>query len=201
MSTSEQLHDSFSICIDQLRCREESAATKIWQRFAPQLRQLVNSRLTSHTQSVLDSDDVLQSAFKSFFHRFHQDQFDLRSWFAIWQLLVTITDRKCIQQARHFHASKRSVEKTVLISRGEDIAHDNREQPADNAIFAETLQRLFETRSDSDRDILWCYLRGVESREIAQELKISQRSVQRAIWRAIQWLETQSLESSSVQTE
>ena len=72
--------------------------------------------------------------------------------------------------------------------------------PLDDLLFAETLKLFFETRDARDRDILWLYLQGVDTPGIAKDMRLSQRTVQRSIRRAMEWLQQRANDAELVET-
>src|SRR5437016_14196174 len=97
--------DSFDDVMARLRAGDEAAAAAIFDRFARRLIALARARLDRLVSSKVDPEDVLQSAFRSFFLRHAEGRWDLIGWDGLWGLLARITVRKCGRRIEHFRAA------------------------------------------------------------------------------------------------
>lgn len=93
-------NDSFEAVFRGVRDRNGLAEEEVFRRFAGRLVGLARARLDQRLPTKVDPEDVVQSAFRSFFVRCADDRFDLGSWDSLWSLLTVITVRKCAGQAR-----------------------------------------------------------------------------------------------------
>src|SRR5262249_16338172 len=100
---------SFSQVADGLQQSDDEAARRVFERFAGRLIALARSQLDERLRQKVDPEDVVQSAFRSFFHRCGDGRFTLDSWDGVWSLLVLITLRKCGKQVDYFLAQARDV--------------------------------------------------------------------------------------------
>src|SRR5262249_7578391 len=77
------------------------AAAELVRRYEPAVRRVARVRLgAAHLQRLLDSMDVCQSVFASFFVRAALGQFDLDTPEQLLKLLVSMSRRKVIDQVR-----------------------------------------------------------------------------------------------------
>jgi RNA polymerase sigma-70 factor (ECF subfamily) len=60
----------FDEVIEQLRRGEEAGANHVYHRFARRLYGLAQARLNAAVRNKVDPEDVVQSAFRSFFRSF-----------------------------------------------------------------------------------------------------------------------------------
>src|SRR5262245_20318078 len=96
--------DSFADWAGRLRDGDKQAAAELLQQFAGRLTALARQQLAPDLRRKLDPEDVVQSALRSFFHRYGAGQFDLDSWEGLWAVLVTLTMRKCSARRDYFRA-------------------------------------------------------------------------------------------------
>ena len=90
-----------------------------YQRYAQRLCHQVERRIGRHLSGRLEAVDVLQSAFRTFFRRAANGEFQIDHTGDLWNLLVTITLNKIRGQAEHHCALKRDPRRELRI--GEQI--------------------------------------------------------------------------------
>ena len=93
----------------QWRNGDERAATELFSRYANRLIALARSRLSAKLARRVDPEDVVQSAYRSFFAGARDGQYDIQRGGDVWKLLVTIALCKLRNQAKHHMADKRSI--------------------------------------------------------------------------------------------
>jgi len=178
--------DSFDDCLARLRLGDESAAQEIFDRFARRLIGLAQRRLSATLRQKVDPEDVLQSAFKSFFRAVDRP-YELASWDSLWSLLARITLRKCGHTLRHFRTDRRDVRReTAPGPTSSDVQADwqalTREpNPAEAAALAETVEDLLKSLSDRDRHILVLSLQGQSPEEVSVQVQCTERTVYRVL--------------------
>lgn len=142
-------------------------------------------------RAKIDSLDLLQSAFKSFFRRQAGGHYrDLDSWDELWALLVTITVHKCEAYRKYFRAARRAIDREV--SR-EILAHSlpegwepmDPEPPPDEVVLTADLIEYLVRRSGGDRNraIIECWLEGYTAHEISEKTGRTERTVGRVLER------------------
>jgi RNA polymerase sigma factor (sigma-70 family) len=90
---------SFEDLIRRVRAGDQDAATELVQRYEPAIRRAVRFRLAdTRLQRVLDSMDICQSVFASFFVRTAAGQFDIDKPDQLMKLLVAIARNKLAKQ-------------------------------------------------------------------------------------------------------
>jgi RNA polymerase sigma-70 factor, ECF subfamily len=178
--------DSFDDCLTRLRAGDEQAAAQVFERFAERLIGLARSRLDRSLRPKVDPEDVLQSAFKSFFGRVDQS-FELDSWGSLWGLLARITLYKCGHRIRYFRTAQRNVQREVggghadeeTTREWEGLAREP--TPPEAAVLAETVESMLRVLDERDRQVFVLGLQGYTAPEISAELKCSERTVFRAL--------------------
>src|SRR3954466_2773185 len=99
--------ESFARLMARLRSGEDAAAREVFERFAGRLVALSRGRLSRLLARKVDPEDVVQSAFKSFFVRHRAGKLDVGDGDGLWNLLTLITLRKVADRAEYFQAERR----------------------------------------------------------------------------------------------
>ena len=95
--------------IRRLRMGSQDAATQIYLRYAKRLHGLSLAKCSRDLAARLDSDDIVQSVFRTFFRRVEKGDYDVPDGEDLWKLFLVIGLNK-IQTAGTFHrAAKRDV--------------------------------------------------------------------------------------------
>jgi DNA-directed RNA polymerase specialized sigma24 family protein len=189
--------DSVSQWLDGLKAGEGADIQRLWDRYFHRLVQLASARLPAHARRVFDEEDIALSAFHSFCDRVGRGQFpELTDRDDLWRLLATITSRKAIHVLRHQNRAKRGggqvLGESALMGGGgggTDAPGDgiagflSREPtPEDAARFADDCAQLFhKLEDDTLKQIAQRRLEGHESAEIARELGVSTRTIDRKL--------------------
>jgi DNA-directed RNA polymerase specialized sigma24 family protein len=184
---------SVSHWIDGLRAGDGADIERLWDRYFLKLVRLARARLPVRSRREIDEEDVALSAFHSFCERAGRGEFpQVADRDDLWRLLSTITARKVTSSIRHRTRQKRGggrvLGESALID-GEGFDDSGISQflsrepnPEDAAAFAEDYDRLFE-RLDNPilKTIALRRLEGASSEEIAAELGVSARTVDRKL--------------------
>jgi RNA polymerase sigma factor (sigma-70 family) len=179
-------NDSVASLMNRLRSGEDAAAREVFVRFAARLAGLARRHLDVRLAVKVDPEDVVQSAYKSFFIRQRDGGLDIGTWDGLWGVLTLITLRKCADRAAYYHAEKRDVTRETpgrssdSVPPAVDAALDREPLPDEAAALAETVEGLFRVIDDPDeRAILELSLQGYTASEISQQLGRAERSVRR----------------------
>lgn len=180
---------SFHDVVRRLQSGDEQAAYDIFQRYAQGLANLASRKIVGNLRQKVDAEDLVQSAFKSFFRANSQGAFDIKNWDDLWAILTTITLRKCGYQVRKFLTSKRDLKREQkAVAAGDDssaswIALAREPTPAEAAILNATVEEVLTGLADKARDIVELTLQGLTVPEIAPRVGLSERSVFRQLER------------------
>jgi RNA polymerase sigma factor (sigma-70 family) len=179
---------SFEALACGLHTGDPDAAARVFRRFAQRLVQLAGRRLDRLIKVKSGPEDVVQSVFRSFFHRQRQGQLEVQGWDELWDMLVLITLRKCCNRAEHYHAACRDVRREVPppSADGSDTAWEavGREpSPAEAAQLAETVEQILGSFKDREQAIVELTLQGVPVTEVSARLGCSERKVYRVLER------------------
>jgi RNA polymerase sigma-70 factor (ECF subfamily) len=177
-----------------LRHHDDEAARRLWERYVHRLLNLAQQDLDRAVQVRIGAEDVVQSALRSYFRR--RADYNLTDRDELWSLLVTITLNKVRNANRHHRRKKRDVRRTQSV--GEvagledggcafDLMGDEAPTPEEAVALAEELeQRLRDLEDAGDPDlprIAGLKLDGYSNREIAEALKLTERSIERKLGR------------------
>lgn len=167
----------------RLRARDADAATEVFRRYAQRLIALARSHLEYRLRAKVDPEDVVQSVWRSFFHRHANGQFDLESWDGLWSLLVTITLRKCGHVAVRFSTAGRNY-RLEQAGDAEWDAIGREPSPSQAMLLSDTVEHLMNRlHDDRERQILELALQGHNALEISEQVGRSERTVYRVLGR------------------
>jgi RNA polymerase sigma-70 factor (ECF subfamily) len=177
--------DSFADVMTRLQAGDQAAAREVFERFVQGLVRLAQRRLDPLVRRKVDPEDVVQSAYRSFFVRFGAGKLDVQGWGNLWGLLTMITLRKCLDRAEYHRAAIRDVQREAAAQPGsagsepwwEAIAREP--SPEEAVVLAETVEQLVRDLDADERPILEKSLQGYTTQEICQELNLPERSVRR----------------------
>jgi RNA polymerase sigma-70 factor (ECF subfamily) len=177
--------DSFAKLIACLQDGEHEAAEMIFQRFARQLVALARRHLDVKLSGKVDAEEVVQSAYKSFFLQLRESKVSAYNWQGLWGLLALITIRKCAERVRYFWADRRDVRRELTPATDEEqsapwLTAINREPtPIEAAVLAETVERLLREALPEERPVIELSLQGYTTQEISEQLGRAERTVRR----------------------
>jgi len=179
--------DSVTHFFHQLCVGDPTGAEQLWRRYSPRLLGLARKTLGGRGQAGFGPDDVVQSAFVSFWKRAADGQFarDMDRD-DLWNLLGVITVRKARKKIRHARAQKRGGGTVVTESALNDgdtgsfeLGGQLGQLPTGD--LDQTCEDLLSNLEDEPRSIVLLKLMGYTNREISQELNCSERKVERKL--------------------
>jgi RNA polymerase sigma-70 factor (ECF subfamily) len=97
--------------LTRLHSRDDGAAQELFGRFAHQLIAL--RHIDAGLRHKVDPEDVVQSAYKSFFFRYGDGNLNVVNWNSLWGLLTLTTVRKCAERAAYHRALCRDAAREV----------------------------------------------------------------------------------------
>ena len=163
------------------RCGDQEAARLLYQRYAERLRALARSRSSSDLVGRVDDDDIVQSAFGSFFRGVNHGAYDVPAGEELWNLFLVITVNKVRAKGAHHRAAKRDVRQTFngegIEQAADPLASDGQAAAFFRLSIEEALERLPAEQEKSIR----LRMEGYEVDEIAGLLKRSKRTAERLL--------------------
>lgn len=142
---------SFADLMERLRAGEDTAARAIFERFTRRLVGLARRRLDGRLGGKVDPEDVVQSAYKSFFVRQREGDLEIGDWDGLWGVLTLITLRKVADRAAYHQAAKRDMHRETAGAEDDaaaDLALDREPRPDEAILLAETVEALFRSIED-----------------------------------------------------
>jgi RNA polymerase sigma-70 factor (ECF subfamily) len=166
---------------ERLRSGDPRTAEEIFERFAVRLARLAQQNLSRRLAGRLDGEDVVQSAFRTFFRRGAADGFRIDSSSELWRLLAKITVLKARAKGRHHTSGKRDA--AAEAGGGDDFpavaARDP--GPEDAVVLVDQIAALLDGLPEDYGLILERRLQNVPVTDIAAELGVSRQTVHRAL--------------------
>jgi DNA-directed RNA polymerase specialized sigma24 family protein len=182
--------------ITALKTGDERAAQQaLWDRYFERLAALARGRLRHLPRRAADEEDVVLSALDSFFRGARDGRFPLLSdRNSLWPLLVKITARKACNQLAHERAGKRGrglVRGESAWNKPGGAAQVGIEQvigdtptPEFALECTDECHRLLNRLDDESlRQVAMLKLAGYTNPEIARELAVVERTVERKLGR------------------
>ena len=168
----------------QLAVGNEDAAAELFERYADRLTRLARSRLAAKLAARVDPEDIVLSAYRSFFVAARQGRFEIGHGGDLWRLLVEVALHKLYRNAERHLAQQRSVEREQPTS-GSPAAMNSflaaEPTPEDALAASEELEAVLRQLSSRGRHTLELRLQGYELEEIAEKLHCNERTVRRLI--------------------
>jgi RNA polymerase sigma-70 factor (ECF subfamily) len=164
---------------------EGEAARAVFERFTRRLIGLARQQLDARLHHKIEPEDVVQSAYKSFFLRYGEGALATEGWDGLWGLLTTITLRKCADRVRYHRAECRDIAREAAAPAGAEEAAPWRDAvsreptPEEAAVLAETVEQLLRGLDGDERSIVELSLQGYSTEEISAQLGRASRSVRR----------------------
>lgn len=191
-NSASQSH-SVTRLIEELKVGREDAAAQLWSRYFGQLVTLAKHRLGNAERRVSDEEDLAVSVFFALCDGAANQRFDqLQNRNDLWMLLVAITSNKAVDQVRRQTSQKRGSGRVRGLS-GLISPHADTETQAQEMFSSEPSPELLASmdeqlqflmgllRDDKQRRIVQLRLAGYSNKEIAEDIQISLRSVERKI--------------------
>lgn len=156
------------------------AAELIFLRYVHRLTSLARLRLSERIARRIDPEDVVLSAYRSFFVAARNGRFELRRSGDLWRLLVSITLHKLHRQIAAHRTLKRSTKGESLHAIVDEIP--SRDPTPEEVLSAsEELEAILLELPPLARRILELRLQGETLEAIADETSRTERTVRRML--------------------
>lgn len=184
--------------------KDSDAACELFNRYVERLMALVRVRLSSKLARRIDPEDVIQSAYRSFFAGTADGRFEVTQSGDLWKLLAAVTVNKLHRQIGHHQAGRRTVtaEKSTSLPGLyfqplplESLAKDP--SPEEALILIEELQFVMSELKAEQREMLEMRLQGSKVSEIANQRNCSERTVRRFLEKVKNRLQQRLLDFSN----
>ena len=166
---------------------DEDAAREVFERYLERLIGLARNRLSEKLARKVDADDIVQSAFRSFFVRARDGQFAIERAGDLWSLLATITRCKLLKKAEHFQQQKRSLAREEQLQPTTPFAErpDTPSEPGieEAVALSDELETLMHGLDPLERQMLEMRLQGQPIPDVANAVDRAERTVRRFLGR------------------
>lgn len=184
------------------RAGDEQAAETLFRRYVDRLVLLARGRMSTKMTRRVDAEDVVQSAYRSFFVGARAGRYELQRGGDLWRLLVAITLNKVLHQVRRNRASKRAVDRernfasagALGVIPAEFLAREP--SPEEGAVLADEVEHVLQELTPRQRGVLELRLQGYNLDEIADTTRLSVRTVRRVLEHVKQLFEERHAASS-----
>jgi RNA polymerase sigma-70 factor (ECF subfamily) len=183
LSMSESVEEK--ALVELYKKGDENAARIIVERYIDRLVTLARRRLSQRLSSRVDPEDIVQSAFRSFFVRAREGRFVFAEQDDLCKLLVRITLHKTLRQVAFHKAAKRDPGQET--EQGEHHQErllallDGEPTPEAEVAFLDQLEHFFRQLRSEERQILEMRMQGYTNEEIGQKLGLYDRKIRRVI--------------------
>lgn len=163
---------------------DDDAATEIFERYLERLTALAHARLSKALRRKVDAEDVVQSAYRSFFRGAAAGKFDSQGDGKLWSLLAKITLRKVYRQAERHGTAKADMRREQSDRTLDGIPIDRvgkTPSPAEVTGIADEVQSVLAELSDRQRQMLELHLQGQPIQDVARTTQRSTKTVQRLL--------------------
>jgi RNA polymerase sigma factor (sigma-70 family) len=165
------------------RSGDQQAAADLFCRYAERLVEMARHRVPSKLSARLDAEDVVQSAYRSFFVAARDGRYVLRATGDLWRLLVGITMHKLHHQIRRHTADKRQAGREQPVGDMEQESHRHATPPDEVVALADLLEQTLADFDELERRMIELRLQGYRLGEIATETGRCLHTVLRVVQR------------------
>jgi RNA polymerase sigma factor (sigma-70 family) len=172
------------VLLERIREGDDLAAEAVFSRYFERLTLLARSRLAPRLARRMDPEDIVLSAYRSFFVGARTGRFTLRRGGDLWRLLASITKHKLFRAARHQGADRRSVNSELPLDQTEEgrfLSRQPEPTPEEAVALADELERVLAQLNTLGRRVLELRLQGARLSEIAEDTGRSERTIRRTL--------------------
>ena len=173
--------------VNEFQDGSQSAAKELFDKHCERLLRLAKRRIGQRMSSRFDPEDVVQSAFRTFFTRVKNDEFEFANEDDTFKLLVRLTVRKTLRRIQYHRAEKRNpeAEQGRQADGSEVFAHVASTEPTAEVEVAllDEFEKFVGQLPTLDRQVLELKVQGFSTVEIAERLGTYDRKVRRIIER------------------
>jgi RNA polymerase sigma factor (sigma-70 family) len=183
-------NDYWDSLIQGLRTNQPEAVRRFCELYGPQVQALADRHLPAGLQRRVGTEDVAQSACRTFLRRIHLGQFELADSGDLWRLLCAITLTKVREQTRFHMAQKRGLQQEQALAADPEASGDfafgaaaRGPTPAEAAEFADQFQQLLATLDEEEQQVLEWKLQDCTNDQVAERMGCSERTARRILKR------------------
>ena len=152
----------------RLKADADSAAPELDERYRARLCRLVEREMNRRFRRKEDPEDVVQSAFRTFYRRNAKGEFHIDSSADLWCLLETITRHKMLKHVEKLTAGKRNPNREEYPEG--DSLRGHSPTPEEAAIAADLMEKALAGLDETFVQVLHLRLQNCTKEEIAAKL-------------------------------
>lgn len=165
--------------LERYRRGDSVAAEELFARYVERLTRLARLRLSPALAMRSDPEDIVMSAYRSFFVGARNGRFTLSRSGDLWRLLASITLHKLYRAARRHGSAGRSTKNEAPFD--SDELYSREPSPEEALTVADELQTLFASLDPLARRILELRLQDEPLAAISKATGRSERTVRRTL--------------------
>ncbi len=166
--------------VEGLRADECGSAEALFARYVERLNDMVRWQLSPGMRKRFDPEDVVCSAYRTFFLHARKGDFTLKNSGDLWKLLVTITLNKLRRQIAHHRALKRTASRERPLNLATLQIGDG-PTPLEALAFADQLATFMQKLTPLQQQVLEMRLSDHDWNEIAESAGLSPRTARRVL--------------------
>lgn len=180
--------------LNRWRAGDQAAAAELFDKYVIRLCALARSRLSNQMQRRVEPEDIVQSAYRSFF-RHAEHRYELEKPGDLWKLLAAITVSKVRGQVEFHTAQKRGIyleqsmkaDASFVHVAPEAVAEDP--SPEEAAAVTEEVTNVLSELDEFGRSVFELSMQNQSVEEIAEAVQRSQRTIRRTLQQIRETLE------------
>jgi RNA polymerase sigma-70 factor (ECF subfamily) len=158
-----------------------SAANDVDEQYRAKLCRLVEREMNRRFRRREDPEDVVQSAFRTFYRRSARGEFHIDSSVDLWRLLETITRHKILKHVEKHSAGKRNPDREEY-PEGDDL-HGQAPTPDAAAVAADLMEKALHGLDETYVKVFHLRLANCTEQEIAAKLDCTRAFVRTKLQR------------------
>ena len=169
--------------VRRLKGGEEDAATALYVRYAKRLHRLAKYQTSDELSYRVNSDEIVQTVFRTFFRRASQGQYAVDDEDSLWKLLLVIALNKIRKLSDFHHAQKRDMRRTSTCEPG-FFDSKSRQRSGDevaHSVLKLTIDELLSDLPDSHKEIIQLRIDGNSLPEISYKSGRAKRTAERVL--------------------
>ena len=154
--------------VRRLNAGSSSAANELDEQYRSRLCRLVEREMDRRFRRREDPEDVVQSAFRTFYRRNAKGEFRIDSSVDLWRLLETITRYKILKHVEKLGAGKRNPRREEYPDG--DGLHGKAPTPEEAAVAADLMEKALTGLDETYVKVFHLRLANCTEEEIAAKL-------------------------------
>lgn len=168
--------------LQRVEAGDSQAAAAIFDRYVERLLALARARVGAKLRRRIDAEDVVQSAYRSFFVHAENHEYMLSEAGDLWRLLARITLNKLYSQVEKHTAARRNIHREhEPDSTLPDDPAALEPTAAEVIALSEQLQLITKSLTSTEQIVFGAHLRGDTIDSIADSIQKSPRTVRRLL--------------------